>query len=221
MSATPDITSAITYRLLAPRDLPALVPLMAEAGAVIGWQTIPAMYRAVCADALRGGPVVVLVAAEGERLVGYLAMVIDGTAYWQRAFPRAHPWLALRGALVRAAYRRRRPAPSPVTSEPLGEVVASDRRWSDSSATIAKVLHIGVHPACRGRGIAPGLYAAAPAVLRARGVVRLDAMVGLRNQASRALHRKSGFQLVTQGRSGVFVTRDIPAVEGDKGHDDL
>jgi ribosomal protein S18 acetylase RimI-like enzyme len=200
----------VDYRRLEPQDIARLIPVMTATRGSIARATAPGILRAFCRDACqrrRPPCLVIVIAEETPDLAGYVVAEIGGEEYW-RAFARRHPlaaarilWKRARKRFHRAAQPVVQPAALPVESPP-------DRGWQDSGRHIARVQQIAVHPDYRGRGVAARLYAELFAALRPLGIARADANIDADNEASVALHRRTGWTVVARG-THYFATIDL------------
>ncbi|MGH9934794.1 MAG: GNAT family N-acetyltransferase, partial [Blastocatellia bacterium] len=164
-------------------------------------------------------PCLMIEIAEEERgIAGYVVAEIGGADYW-RGFVRRHPLAAARILWKRAIKRFVRlrratplergrratpPPPRPVAS-PAND---SERTWQDRGLNIARVQQIAVHPEYRERGVGTRLYERLFDSARRLGVNRVDAHIDLNNDASVALHRRSGWTVVKR-RDYFFATIDL------------
>jgi len=194
------------FRSISEGDIPQLVWVMVETRGSVAGTTSPAALRALCRDACRNRkpPCLMIVIAEEERgIAGYVVAVIGGADYW-RGFARRHPLAAARILWKRAIkrfvrlWRATPPTPRPVASPAPVAISASEsgRTWQDRGLNIARVQQIAVHPYYRGRGVGTRLYEQLFATARRLGVNRVDAHIDLNNDASVALHRRSGWTVV-------------------------
>jgi len=169
-----------------------------------------AVYQRICCDALRGHNVVIILALSQVTPVGYVIAVIDWRAYWRRFLPRC-PLLAtviLAARFRKSLFKKAYGPDSSAEARPRDQSSAR-RTWTDSSRTIAKVVHIGVAPDKRGRGIAEQLYLRLFQELKHEGVVRIDATMSADNSDSIRLHKKTGWTLERTKTESFFGTRDI------------
>ena len=172
------------------------------------------IYRAVSRDALRRRDTLIVVAEQAGTLAGVVVAATRWKRYW-RGFVLRHPLLGARVLWhrLRKVLGLGRRTREPQVDEPgrLGDCVSatpSGRSWSESSPAIAKVAYVGVRQQCRGRGIGDAIYRHLFAILRQRGVARVDAHIDYDNIASVWFHWKTGWRIERWG-SGYFATVNL------------
>jgi GNAT superfamily N-acetyltransferase len=186
---------------------------MEQAAFPISGLSSRSLYRALCRDALTDDRIMIGVALCGS-IAGFLIIIVDWWQYWA-AFSRRHPLLAVM-MLKRRLFKARRSHFSgkslaceqqvPICQGARG--ASSGRRWSDSSACIAKGVFIHIDPTYRRRGISVQLYKYLFNLLASRGVKRIDARVEPENSSALLMHVRLGFHLEKAGNS-MFATLDL------------
>lgn len=185
---------------------------MVQSGASFARGTSLALFQTLCRDACRyrRPPCLAIVVAEHENeLVGYVITHIGGPAYFH-AFARRHPLAASKLIWKRMTRRwrlkqtRRQPTAQPASrlAKPELDFVKTANlpvRWDEPGLHIARVQHVGVHPAWRGQGIGKQLYQQLFVSLPGFGATRVDANIDLDNLASLWLHERTGWQVYDQG----------------------
>jgi len=209
-----DATSTINCRLAVPEDKGALMALMLRVKPPIAGLTSRSIYSAIYTEAVARANPIIAIADVPPSCGGYVIVSTDWTAFW-RGFLLRHPILALQ-ILVTRIWRKLKSASTTKHSETkipnaIETMVArepSGKTWLQSSATIAKIVHIATSPDFRGRGVAESLYHYAFTLLRERGVARVDAMIDLENVASVKLHSKTGWR-IERTENSWFATVDL------------
>lgn len=196
--------------LLERGDLAAVYALLLQLRPTLVSSSAASVYRAVLDDGIDGRHLFVVVARVDGTVVGY-SVVTWTWKVFKRAFVLRHPRAAvaiLSSKVARIVRKRRRRGSRDRTAEsmPAQGLRPSDAtgpQWSDSSASIAKVLHTAVAPDWRQRGIGTALKAYYVDLLRQRGFHRVDAHIEASNVASIALNERSGWRVARDG-AGVF-----------------
>lgn len=210
-------------RALESHDVPRAVDAMLEAGANLGGLSSRGALAALCREAVRPAarlPVLVVVAVEDGEVAGYVASVTEWNRFW-RGFLLRHPGLAaeLTWRRARRTLRRRRrvgvkaaAAMHDVEAARAVDAYERDdtRSWRDRAPDIAKMLHIGVRPAWRGRGVSRQLYAELLPRLRRMNIRRVDGCPGAANVATLRLHQQLGWR-ITRTADGLLATLDLTA----------
>jgi ribosomal protein S18 acetylase RimI-like enzyme len=197
----------LEYRWIRSADIEEAAQLMVLAGASFARGTSLAWFRALCRDACAHAVppcAAVLLAADSGRLTGYVILHLGGPAFFQ-AFARRHPVAA--GQLVwKRLMRRWRQSFSQAPNAPAGRTPMLAKhsfvleqtppcRWDDPGLQIARVQHVGVHPALRGAGIGKQIYLELLRRLPAYGVTRVDANIDPDNLSSLWLHHRTGWRV--------------------------
>jgi ribosomal protein S18 acetylase RimI-like enzyme len=202
------------FRLVNNGDIARLQELMEQAASPASGLSSPALYAAMCRDALPARRLLIGVVECDDEIAGHLVMVINWRAYWG-GFLIRHPILGYQ--MLRNRFRRRGrgtqawDALTPNQRRQIEEVVQatpSGRAWSDSAPTIAKGWYLGIEPAFRRRGLAIQLYRFLFSVLVQRGVTRVDACVDFPNANAIPLHQRLGYRLEKQS-TNIFATIDL------------
>jgi len=68
-------------------------------------------------------------------------------------------------------------------------------KWSLSTIKIARIFFIGVLPGFRGLGLGQAIYSFLAEVVKNEGCIKIEAHIDKGNDASLALHKKSGWQI--------------------------
>lgn len=179
----------VACRVLRPGDAPRLLALLQQVRPALAGLASASVYRAFIREALRGTDVFCVVAGQDDQLHGYVLAARDWQRF-QRRFLLRHPRLAFQIVGQRLCTRRRQPS-----SAAAAAADSPGPQWEQSSPTIAKILHIGVDPSMRGRGVGASLYSFLLPFLERQGIQRVDACVAAENRASLRLHERLGWTL--------------------------
>ncbi len=177
-----DHRSAVTYRGPRPTDAPALARLHGESITggflpTLGHRFLTRLYAALIAwpDAE------IVVAADGDGPVGFVAGVTDTGAFY-RHFATQH---GVRAALA-AGYRLLRPSTVRNALETL--------RYDGGDVDVdAELLAMAVDADARGAGLGTGLGTRFLDAMERRGVPEVRVVVGADNDTAVGLYRKLGF----------------------------
>jgi hypothetical protein len=151
------------FRLFQESDLQDVLELMEEFKPNIGGARYRSLYHAFCCEALLDQRVVLIVAEELSRLIGFAIAIIDRNRWWV-SFMTRHPLITLRIAFVRIFHKLRnlvkKPAHSKKNIEPSESDIEnyitttySGKSWKDYSPQIAKLLYLAVKEGHRGKNI--------------------------------------------------------------------
>lgn len=163
---------------------------MLECGLSLGGYRGLSLAKAYCQEALsRPDRLLILLATSGPEVLGFLVVLRAPWTFW-RGFLFRHPGLALR----LAAHALRRAPPSTDEIPP---------RWHMDASGFQRVLMIAVAPSRRRRGLGRRLYQA----LFAGGKQDCLALIHQNNDASKALHRSTGWWLSSDEGSPLLATR--------------
>jgi len=211
-------TDQTIIRLFEKDDLENLLILAGEIRPNIGGSRDPSLYRAICQDALSDQRVVIVVAEEESRIVGFLLAVIDRDR-WRMSFALRHPRITVRmirdrvlGRLSKRFTRvKTEIGPCQDSGGDISKFIeprVTSKSWKDSSPQIAKFLFICVQEKGRRKRVAHGLFNSMIIELADRGIKRVDAIVLLHNIASIRMSHDQGFTMYIQD-GHIFQTKDI------------
>jgi hypothetical protein len=175
------------------------------------------MYTAICRQALVDERLVVTVAEDQGKLIGFTINIIDQNRFWI-SFLKKHPLLASRIAfrkflnLMGLGVSARRLEPTQL--EIINKYITpgpSGRSWKDSSPRIAKAIFNGVAEQYRGsRTVGKELLSYRKEVLLERGVKRADGIILMHRIASVKLLHKQGGPIEKIGKGDkLFVSVDL------------
>jgi len=207
---------AVNVRTVERRDRRAFCRLLDEFKPRIAGLRSPLTYRAVFSDAFTSPHIVIVVATDGDELVGFSVAAIDWNRY-QRRFPFRHPLAAMASLAkrlvdrLRVALRRSGGAPGDGgDGDPIGSAAggAIARSWRESSPDIAKVIYTGVARGTRHRGVAYAMAVHRMRLLGERGVRRIDAIVWANNTAAIRLNERLGYRAERHG-DVYFMSRSL------------
>jgi ribosomal protein S18 acetylase RimI-like enzyme len=167
------------------------------------------VYNAIMDDALRSRNVVIFVALLGNSLVGYVIATWDWN-YFNRMFILRHPLIGLVALAKRLKGKLKTHDASAndfhrTDMDTLPRVWNAKQTyaWEDSAKTIVKVIHIGIDPQVRSRGLGRSLLANLIRHLNQQGFTRIDAHIDKDNPASINMFKKAGWTVI-QNASGFF-----------------
>jgi ribosomal protein S18 acetylase RimI-like enzyme len=197
-------------------DKPALLKLFGRVPPTIGRMSNKLVYSAIMDDALRSRTVVIFVAALDNSLVGYVIAACDWN-HFKRMFVLRHPLIGLaalakrlKGKLTTHDSSRNGFDRTDMDTLPAAWNAKRTCAWEDRAKTIAKIIHIGIDPDVRSRGLGRGLLANLIRHLSQQGFTRIDAHIDKDNLPSVNMFRKAGWT-VTQTASGFFAFFDLKA----------
>ncbi len=181
----PDARLDATLRRAVPADAPALARLHAEITTgflpTLGHRFLTRLYRALIdwpgAD--------VWVAEAAGVAAGFVASV-ESTGGFYRYFARRH---GAQAALALAPRLAR-----PTVAKRVWETFRHGSGGDGAEYAEAELFSIVTSRAMRGQGLGGRLLARAVAGYRARGLERVQVVIGAANQASLAAHRSAGFE---------------------------
>jgi len=207
-------SEGVVCRLFHKDDLSEISKLMEVIKPDIAGLHSQKLYDAICADALSDKRIVIVVAEEQSRLIGFNLTIIDRNRYW-RSFIFKHPHLAWKIAAHRflrllrvSPDREATDAAEPkdvskyITSTPSG------LSWKDSSPDIAKLVMTALTKKYRGRRISVEFGAYILDVLAHHGVRRVDTKIDPNNTPSIRLTYGLGFRIERRGEH-LFATIDL------------
>jgi ribosomal protein S18 acetylase RimI-like enzyme len=206
---------AVTVRTVEGRDRRAFCRLLDEFRPRIAGLRSPLTYRAVFSDAFVSPHILIVVATDGGKLVGFSLTAIDWNRY-QRRFALQHPLLATLSGLkkvldgVRVALRPLASGRTDAVGAGIEADGMNDRSWRDSSPDIAKVIYTGVTRAARHHGVAYAMARYRTELLRELGVRRVDSIVAPNNAAAIHLNEKLGYRAERRGAVLLMSTELIP-----------
>ena len=188
-----------------------VLPLMGQTRAAVFGIESPLLVRAICRDAFADRRVNFLVASEEGMIVGYVIAVIDRGSY-RKKFLMRHPvpgLYAVAAGIIKKILPKDKKSLDRKTGMPDGVSAGnSGRNWKDSGPSTAKIINIGVSGAHRKRGVGKALYKELFAVLKNKGVKRVDANIDYGNMPSVRLHLSAGWK-VEKRDSNLFASIDI------------
>jgi ribosomal protein S18 acetylase RimI-like enzyme len=161
------------------------------------------VYQAITRKSVVKNEVVIFVALENNTLVGYVIAAKKWSAL-KRKFFLKYPAVGFQlfsKLLINRMNRFNRTTcpnhPEKPNIEGLvnHQITGDTPRWSDERPEIAKIIHVGVHPAHRSKGIASGLYAHLTKYLKDNDFQRVDAHIDFDNRASVRMHQRSGWEV--------------------------
>jgi len=208
------IMESFVYRLLAEEDLLQLGRLMEKIKPEIAGLSATSLYSSLCRDGLSNENVVIVVAQDHLRLVGFNITVIDRKRYW-RAFLLRHPVIGFRIVHHRfiEALRAKIKAGNPEAEIP--EAIhayispgSSTWSWQDSAPWIASIFITAVDGQYRGKHISEGIGKYLLKVLAERGVRRVVSIVDPDNIPSIRLSHSLGFR-IEKSESKLFISIDV------------
>lgn len=206
--------AAIKIRTFKAGDINDVSNVMAQTQAAIQGLSFRVFYYALCKDALKNEKVVLAVAQDQGRIIGFALAIFNIKEYW-KDFLYTHPILTMnvcvRKLLKKIISRNKTNKDVEINAWLLPQIseLPSGRRWQESSPSIAKIKHIGVLPAYRGKGAGKQLYYYLFEELAKRGVTRIDANIPLDNYPSIKLHLSTGWSL-EKTADNFFATIDLP-----------
>lgn len=209
-----------TFRLLEKRDFEGVLEIMKSIRPDIGGSRDPALYYALCCEALVDKRIVFVVGEVQSKIIAFYLAVID-MKRWRISFMIHHPLIGLERAFNITFNRFRKIIKK---TQKKGENIVPqlhniinyltplppNKSWNDSSPEIAKVLFHAVAGSHRGREIGKGILDFVLKELARRKVRRLDATILFHNIPSIRTAYALGFNLHNRGDQ-LFVTRDIEA----------
>ena len=209
-----NISEELISRLLDKNDMPEIYDLMEEIRPPIAGLSSNAIYSAICCDALSIKKVVIVVAKEQEKLIGFNIAIIDWHHYW-RSFPQRHPLLAIRILayrllrLIRVGFNVVIPASAqPDLNNKYISSFPSSRSWKDSTSLIAKIVYTGVAKQYRKKGVGEKLMKYLLCSVAKYGVKRVDAYINMANFPSIRLFYKMGYR-IERTSTGLFASISI------------
>ena len=209
-----NISEELICRLLDKNDMPEIYDLMEEIRPPIAGLSSNAIYSAICCDALSIKNVVIVVAKEQEKLIGFNIAIIDLRHYW-RSFPQRHLLLAIRIVvyrllrLIRVGFNVVVPASDqPDLNNKYISSFPSNRSWKDSTSLIAKIVYAGVAKQHRKKGVGEKLMKYLLRSLAKYGVRRVDAYINMANIPSIRLCYKMGYRIERMA-NGLFASISI------------
>lgn len=203
------------YRRFTAADRLGLLELFGLVRPSIGGMSCPSIYNAIMHDALHSRDATVLVASIDSTLVGYVIAAQDWSRF-KPMFVLRHPMV---GSMAVAKRVRRNVGNwaasssrfycSGVNASP-GQLNGNEpRSRGDSTNRTAMIVHIGVDPRMRSRGLGRGLLAGLSRDLDQQGLVRIDAHIDRDNAASQNMFRKAGWTVI-QDASGFRAFLELP-----------
>ncbi len=160
---------------------------MTECGLSLGGYRSAGLGRAFCDEALnRPGPLQILVASEGSRILGFLIVLQGAWSYWRR-FLFHHPVLALKMAIFTYLNHRLRCSRTPESSD------GAPRLWHSEDPRSLRVLMIAVAPDFRRQNIGRRLYQQFFHLRDGETGAVITALIAPENQDSLAFHRNTGW----------------------------
>jgi len=193
------------YRLYKKTDFPQLRELLKTLKPEIAGIRSERLYDALCLDALSNRNIVIIIAEEDSRLIGFNVTIIGRHRFF-RYFLFKHPLISLKIARQRLLKLSRgltglKSIESAACREATPYISNRDsgRSWQDSSPGIAKILFTAVRGGHRGRRISVGIGEFLLHILEDRGVSRLDTLVDPQNLPSIRLTYRLGFQIERRG----------------------
>ena len=204
-------------RMLDQDDLPEIIHLMEEIRPHIAGLCSRSIYTAICRQALVDERLVITVAEDRGKLIGFTINIIEQNRFWI-SFLTKRPLLASRIAFRKflnlmglgVSARKLEPAELEIINKYVSPG-SSGRSWKDSSPTIAKAIFIGVAEQYRGSKIVgKALLNYRKKVLLERGVKRADGIILMHRIASIKLLHKQGGRIERTGKGDrLFVSVDL------------
>lgn len=194
-------------------ELEDLCNLLLEMRPPIAGLTNRRIYRSIGREALKNDKVIIVIAKDDRKIVGFTIAVIDWKKFWLK-FSRSNPIIAIEIVLKRImekikANKKQRTLIK--NEEEIKEFFASEqteKSWSDSSPQIAKVVYTGVSENYRKKGIGKMIGNYRFKVLTERGVVRIDLQLDPKNIAAIKLNYKLGQKIYRSGNR-LFASKDL------------
>jgi len=210
------------YRTIEKKDFEGVIELMKEIRPHIGGSQNPALYYALCCEALIDKRVVFVVGEEQSKIIAFFLAIIDPN-HWRLSFMFRHPLLGidrvlnisfdrLMRLLNKAKKKTKDFNPSLQNIDKYITPMPSNKSWKDSAPDIAKVVFDAVAEIHRGRHIAKNMREYMLEVLAKRGAKRADGDIHFHNIPSIHVWYGLGFNIHNMGDQ-LFITKDLQPEE--------
>jgi ribosomal protein S18 acetylase RimI-like enzyme len=200
-------------KLLEDFELEDLCNLILEMRIPIAGLANRRIYHSIIKEALKNENIIIVIAKENRKIVGFTISVTDWKKFWIIFF-QSNPIIALE-IIIKKIMAKIKVHKTEKTlnknGEELKEFIASEqtkKSWSDSSPQIAKVVYTGVNENYRKKGIATKMGRFRFKVLAERGVVRIDTNLDPKNIPTIKLNYKLGYKIYRSGNR-LFVSKDL------------
>ena len=171
------------------------------------------IYQSIRRGALKNDNLIIVIAKDNSRIVGFTITVIDWKEFWIK-FSRSNPIIAIEIVMKRMMEKikvNKVPKTLKTNREELKGFFASEqteKSWGDSSPQIAKVVYTGVSENYRKNGIGTMMGNYRFKILTERGVERIDTNLDPKNIPAIKLNYKLGYKIYRSGNR-LFVSKDL------------
>jgi len=171
------------------------------------------IYQSIGRGALKNDNLIIVIAKDNSRIVGFTIAVIDWKKFWIK-FSRSNPMIAIEIVMKRMMEKikvNKVPKTLKTNREELKGFFASEqteKSWGDSSPQIAKVVCTGVSENYRKKGIGSMMGNYRFKILTERGVERIDTNLDPKNIPAIKLNYKLGYKIYRSGNR-LFVSKDL------------
>jgi len=162
------------------------------------------IYRAISREALKNDKLIIVIAKDYKKIVGFNITVIDWKKFWYK-FMHTYPLIAIELILkrtlvkIKAIFKKKSKINN---NEMIKEFLAkgpSNQSWNESSPQIAKTIYTGVHVNYRKKGIGKNISTYRNRLLIDRGINRLDTMMNPANMAIIKMNYHLGYKIYREG----------------------
>lgn len=205
--------SSFEIKLFETYELKDLCNLFIEMRPPIAGLTNRRIYRSMCQEALKNDKLIIVIAKDDRKIVGFTITAIDWKNFWLK-FLLSHPIIAIeivtKKIIDKIRANKKQKIQIQYEKEQSKYFVSekTKKSWDDSSPQIAKIVYTGVSENYRKKGIGTNIGNYRFNVLIERGVKRIDTNLDPKNTSVIKFNYNLGYKIYKSGNR-LFASKDL------------